>query len=36
LEKREANPEEVETIAELWEVPNEEAIVEAIGALEDR
>jgi hypothetical protein len=36
LEKREANLKEVETITELREVPNEEAIVEAIGVLEDR
>jgi hypothetical protein len=36
LEKREANPKEVETVVELQEVPNEEVIVEAIRALEDR
>jgi hypothetical protein len=36
LEKAEANPEEKEAIAEQQEVPNEEAAVEIIGALEDR
>jgi hypothetical protein len=32
----EANPEDIEAIAERQKVPNEEAAVEAIGALEDR
>jgi hypothetical protein len=32
----EANPEEIETIPERQKVPNEEAVVEAIGVLEDR
>jgi hypothetical protein len=36
LEKREANPKKEHTIPERRDVPNKEAIVEAVGALEDK
>jgi hypothetical protein len=32
----EANPEEIDAVAEHQEVPNKEAAVETIGALEDQ
>jgi hypothetical protein len=35
-EKRKAIPEEIEVVSERQKVPNEEAAVETIGALEDR
>jgi hypothetical protein len=36
LVKMEANPEEIKSVAEHQEVPNEEVAVEMIGALKNR